>query len=673
MKSFAQRIRRLLPALCSIALSFLSGCSSEGDDRFPPYDNSAEVDAHYADKKDFYHFKTPADIPADLVWENGADLPEIGDPRAKKGGDFRYFVDQFPSTYRVDGPEANGSFRSEHWDNIYVTTVIAHPNVQGKYAPGVAASWAVAPDKRTVYFKLDPDASFTIQDPKTMEWSQSPVRVDDFFFLFFLQTNDYLQDPWAKNHYGSKYSSITRFDDLTFAVTLAEPKADPVYWCSLVPYCREYFKDFGPDFVERFNWRTNPTVGAYAIDLSQTIKNRKAVLKRIPNWWAKDKKNYRYRYNADRLIYTVIGNMDKAFEVFRKGDIDFFPLNSPRYWNEKMDIPEYNNGYIAKTTFFNQWPRPPYGLYVNCSKPLLNNLDIRMGLQHAMHMQRIIDVDMRGDYQRLNHTAEGYGVYTEPTVRSKPYDPELARQYFAKAGYTTPDGDGVLLNAAKQRLSVGLLVRSAPPTHKQYALRLKQEALRAGLQIEIEVLDNVAGFTKILEKKHDLTLTAWSSTPPYPRFWEGYHSANAYEMLPDKSGFKTNPDGSRIVKPNTNNISMTSNPELDKLIDAYEKAATTEELRTLAHQCSKLIDQEASFIPGWNINFLRCGYWQWVKWPEDFNVAQADLPESTFVWWIDTEEKAKVERQYKDNQVLGKPQLYTFDKYREAAAAAPTP
>ncbi len=69
-----------LLALCSV----LAALRCDADDRFPPYDNTAEVQAYYKSKPDFFRFKTPADLPTDLKWENGGDLPEMGDPDAKK-------------------------------------------------------------------------------------------------------------------------------------------------------------------------------------------------------------------------------------------------------------------------------------------------------------------------------------------------------------------------------------------------------------------------------------------------------------------------------------------------------------------------------------------------------------------------------------------------------------
>jgi microcin C transport system substrate-binding protein len=87
------------------------------DDRFPPYDNSAEVEAEFKSKPNLYQFKTLADLPADLKWETGLDYPEVGDPEAKKGGTFNYDMPNFPPTLRFIGPEGSNTFRSEHYDD----------------------------------------------------------------------------------------------------------------------------------------------------------------------------------------------------------------------------------------------------------------------------------------------------------------------------------------------------------------------------------------------------------------------------------------------------------------------------------------------------------------------------------------------------------------------------
>ena len=55
------------------------------------------------------------------------DEPEIGDPRATKGGVFRTWMLQFPATVRPFGKESNNSFRGYLYDELEIRS--------GGYAP----------------------------------------------------------------------------------------------------------------------------------------------------------------------------------------------------------------------------------------------------------------------------------------------------------------------------------------------------------------------------------------------------------------------------------------------------------------------------------------------------------------------------------------------------------
>ncbi|MBT7925226.1 MAG: hypothetical protein HN627_13315, partial [Opitutae bacterium] len=72
---------------------------------------------------DYFQFKTVDDLPPELVWNNGLEQPDIGDPAAKKGGAFRYFISSFPPSIRPFGPNSNNSFRGELYDNIEISLV----------------------------------------------------------------------------------------------------------------------------------------------------------------------------------------------------------------------------------------------------------------------------------------------------------------------------------------------------------------------------------------------------------------------------------------------------------------------------------------------------------------------------------------------------------------------
>ena len=74
-------------------------------------------------------------------------------------------------------------------------------------------------------------------------------------------------------------------------------------------------------------------------------------------------------YNVDQIVYNFIAEPSKAIELFRIGELDVLNITKPELWHERMEIPEVHNGYINRSTFYTIYPRPPYGVFLNTSKP----------------------------------------------------------------------------------------------------------------------------------------------------------------------------------------------------------------------------------------------------------------------------------------------------------------
>jgi microcin C transport system substrate-binding protein len=147
----------------------------------------------------------------------------------------------------------------------------------------------------------------------------------------------------------------------------------------------------------------------------------------------------------------------------------------------------------------------------------------------------------------------------------------------------------------------------------------------------------------------------------YPRYWETYHSVNAYDraFLPDGS---PNPD--RKPKPNTNNLQCIAIPELDEKIERYRASEDVEEMRRLAFEMEKILYDDASFSPGYVFPFYRTGFWRWLKWPEDFNVKISRRSEEYYVSWIDEELKKEVQEARQAGKTYP-PILQVYDQYRD--------
>ena len=616
------------------------------------------------EQSDFYVFKTTADIPANLPWTDGANLPEFADPKAKKGGTFTTFISDFPRTLRTLGPDATGGIRPYLLDYVECYFAHPHPNVPDAAFPGVAAQWAVDPATKSVHYRIDPQA----------RWSDGhPITTADVVFTFYFYRSPHIRAPWYNDFYTRNFTKLVVYDDHTFAFYHPDMKPDLVArFAAFAPYPRHALQDFGPDWIERYQWRTLPKTGAYQILDKDVDKGRAITLTRVKDWWAAEKRFFRGRFNPDRYRLEVIRDPDKAVESFARGDIDMMPLGTPKYWYETMPEthPEIAAGRIVRFKFYNRVPQPDWGLWINTAKPPLDNRDIRMGLHHASNFDLVCQQYFRGDAVRLQTRSDGYGWRMHPTISPRSFDPVKAREYFAKAGFTTQGADGILTNATGQRLTFTL-------TTGRQELRdmlpiLKQEAVKAGLEINLEILDRTTGFKKTQEKNHEIALQALSrSVELYTRYWETHHGSNAYldaytkdgKPTPFATGSVPNPKPVQ-VHVQTNNVTSTFIPELDVLIEAYDRAETMPEIKRLAEQIEGIIYQDGAWVNGWKVPFYRGAYWRYIKWPAGFNPMQSRNMEEFFVQWIDQDEKKDVAAARRSGRTYPA-ELKVFDQFKE--------
>ena len=600
---------------------------------------------------DFLKTAAPAEIPADLVWENGMDQPEIGDPAAKKGGAFRRFIPSFPPTLRPFGDNSNNSFRGDLYDYIDMPLVNLHPQTM-EMIPGLAREWATSKDGRTIYFRIDPQARYS---------DGVPVKARDFLVSVYLHVSDNIVNPYSKQYYRENIAQIAMYDDLTVSVSLPEAKIyAPAVAGAITPAPPHFYSEYGPDYNERYQWRFPPTTGAYEVRHEDIIKGASITQTRVKNWWARDRKYYRYRFNPDKLVHTVVRDESKAFELFRAGELDTFFLTQPQLWYEKSEIEPVYQGYIERVTFYNRYPKVPRGLYLNVSKPPLDDLDVRIGIQHAMNWQKVIDSMFRGDYQRLNAFNEGFVTFSDPSIVARPFSIDAARAAFARAGYTQEGRDGILTKADGTRLSVSVTYPAMPQIDRIFAI-LREEAKACGFELRLDGLEFTVAYKKEMQKQHEMALGSWLIGPPVPDFHQFLHSSNAIDE-------KGNP------KPQTNNTFVWHRADTDMLSENVRTAGTAEELKDAAWKLQRIIHDEAIFVPGYSVDFIRVGSWRWVKWPDcettRFSPPVVYDPHEVFVFWIDEAVKAETQSARRTGKSFPET-TRTIEDYRVKAPTSP--
>lgn len=551
-----------------------------------------------------------AELPNDLKWETNLDSTEWSSPESIRGGIMRYSMPSFPPTLRTVGPDSNNAFRAYLLDN-QMPLVTLHPNTD-EVIPLLASHWAYDDDGKTVHYKINPLA----------KWSDGKsVTADDFLFALAFNRSKHIIAPWYNKHYTEQIIDIIKHDTQTISIigATAKPKKDLHVFYSILPRSK-YFHQLNPDWVASHNWKIEPNTGAYQI--TKIKKGKSITFTRKENWWANELPYLRNRFNADIVMLKVVRDPNTAFKYFERGELDTFNLTLPKLWHNKAEGTMFEKGFIHKIEFYNQVEKSASGIFLNTSNELLKDITVRKALASALNFKQVIDVILRGDYQRLPTFHTGYGRYSNTQIQPIDFNLDKAINLLQKAGWTEKDSLGIR-SKDQQRLSFKMSYGNK--LYEPQILLLSEEAKKAGIELIPYYLESTSFYKNVIEKKHDMAWLTWS-TGLRPAYWEHFHSDNAN-------------------KAQTNNITNFSNAQIDELIERYRKETDEAQRIELAHQIEQEIADAVIFIPATMKTFTRAAFWRWLKLPK---VPATRSSESIFdpfnidfggLFWIDPKMK----------------------------------
>jgi len=595
-------------------LLLLAACGSgSGDDQAASGDGAGQgivdevADTHLNPNPPAYPSEP---LPDGLEWVTNEDDPVFASADAVRGGTFNDFMISFPLTLRTFGPDSNGAFANYLWPNTIVPLVDQHPDTL-EFIPYLATEWAFHPDGKTVSFRIQPNA----------RWSDGePITADDFLFTWDMGRSEFVLAPYYQDYFGNEIVRVIKHDDLTISVegAVAKPRDELLFDYMLWP-TPSHFHVLDENWVTDYNWRIEPNAGPYQI--SRVDNGRLIEFSRKDDWWGDELRYFRNRFNPDRIRYTVIRDTNVAWEYFIRGELDSFPIVLPNYFHEKAVGEPFDKGWIHRIKFYTDRPQPSQGMWLNMDDPILADRNVRLGLHHAMNVEQMLSSVLRGDYERLRMHYDGYWDYSNPDIYAREFDLDKADEYFSAAGWTEYGPDGIRRKDG-QRLSLTVLYSTQEHTARLVVLR--EEARKAGVELNLQLTDSSAAFKQILEKQHQIGWMAFN-VGPWPSPWQHYHSENAH-------------------KPQTNNITNTDDPELDALIDAFDSATEKEERIRLIHQVEQMLHDIGMFIPMYKVPYTREAYWRWLRMPEHYATRTTEAifePMAEGLFWIDEAAKAE--------------------------------
>ena len=609
-----------------ILLLFLSGCTSQEGTV-----NVEETVQEITPVVEALPEYPVSELPEGLVWLTNDEAPVFADPNAKPGGTFREYIPSFPLTLRVVGPDSNSGLYSYLLAN-QLGLIDIHPNTKN-YIPSLATHWAFGNDNKTVYFKLDPNAG----------WSDGkPVTADDYMFTLEFMRSEYIIAPFYNNYYTNEISDVNKYDDYTISITggTAKPKEDLLLYYPISPTPRHFHK-LDENWVRDYTWLIEPNTGPYQI--SQVVKGKFVEFTRDRNWWGNDLKYYKNRFNVDKVNISVIRDPETAYRHFLRAEIDTAILTFPNYWHGKTNDAVYENGYVHKIWFYNDIPQAKTGIYLNLDNELFKDINVRYGLAYSINIQKMIDTVLRGDYERKHVFHAGNGEYSNNAIRAREFDLDKADEYFTIAGWDMRGPDGIRVKDGKRFVVV--LVYSTQ-LHTDRLVVLREEAKKAGVDLQLNLLDSAAYYKNVTEKKHQASWSGWGPSLR-PRYWSLFHSDNAHIT-------------------GTNNINNLDDPEMDTFIEQYRDTSEISERIRLAKILDSKIHDLGIYIPAYDVPYVRQGYWRWIKLPEGNGTRMSDLifdPMGLSLFWIDEEEKQRTLEAMKSGETF-EPVTIIDEKYK---------
>ena len=315
-------------------------------------------------------------------WQTNTSFELIGDPRAVKGGTIHDYMPDFPNTLRMVGPSQTAVNALLFPAFTYETLLGMHPTTL-EYIPSLATHWQVSADKLTYRFRIDPNAKFS---------DGQPVTADDVVASWQFFTDRGLQDP-------AQFVVWDKFEKpVAESKYIVRVKSKVLNWRNFLYFAQSMFilpahvlkPVDGATFLKDYNFKLLPGTGPYVINEADVIKGKSVTLRRRPNYWAEKYRRNVGANNFDAIVETTVRDDNLAFEMFKKGDLDYMMIDRARLWVEEMNFDKVQRGLIQKRKVFSDAPIGMTGLGLNTRKAPLDDVRVREALARLFNRNLLL-------------------------------------------------------------------------------------------------------------------------------------------------------------------------------------------------------------------------------------------------------------------------------------------
>ncbi len=553
------------------------------------------------------------------------DAPNpLASPHATPGGTLAIHAGPYPQSFNY--LLENNAFCAEVFSAMYESLLSTSP-LTADYEPGLAERWSISDDKKIFTFWLDPNA----------RWSDGqPITADDVRWTY-----DTIMNP--TNLTGVHKVALETFSPPeVVSSNIIRFTAREVHWRNLgaaggFPILPRHAYE-GQNF-NKINFAFPVVSGAYRMGELQDGVSLK--MERRADWWARRYLRYAHTGNFQTLLFRFYAESENAFEAFKKGTIDLFPVYMARLWVNDAKGERFDKNWIVRQRVENHQPIGFQGFAMNMRRPPFDDLKVRSAMCNLIDRERMNVTLMYSQY--FLHRSYFEDLYSPENPCHNPYfpfDKEAARALLKEAGWVANPESGFLEKDGK-RFSFHFLSRDA--SSDKFLSIYSEDLKDVGIELLIDKKDAAAWSKDMDEFNYDMTWAAWS--------------AGLYKDPEDMWSSK------EAERKAGNNITGFRDPQVDALIEKQKNIFDVQARHTIVREIDAIVAAQCPYALLWNINATRLLYWNKFGTPPTVLSKFGDERAAYGYWWFDPDSAADLEAAMASGDFLPpRPERIVFDE-----------
>ncbi len=378
--------------------------------------------------------------------------------------------------------------------------------------------------------------------------------------------------------------------------------------------------------------------GPYRI--AEVVPGERLVLKRNPDYWARDLPVSKGLYNFDEIRIDYFRDATAMFEAFKAGVIDYRVEDDITRWRSEYDFPAVKDGRVIMASVPDRLPKGVSGFAFNTRRPMFADPRVREALASMFDFEWIDANLYAGAYRR----SEGFfddsdlssigrpaserekallapfpravrpdvmdGTWRAPVSDGSGRDRTIARRAvdeLERAGYSLKDGR--IADRSGTPLAFEITVKTRE--EERLALAYARNLARIGVAADVRLVDEVQFQRRRTRFDFDMMPGTWTASPSPGNEQRGRWSSAAAKA-----------EGAY-------NIAGAASPAIDTMIATMQAADSNEEFVAAVRALDRLLISGFYIVPFYYAPDVWIAYSAKLGRPEKTPLFGVDLA----AWW----------------------------------------